>query len=95
MHRTRVRFGRLALLLAVPGIVLGAAARAAGGSAEDAAPTAERRSAHVVRPGETLWEIARGLVGPEGDPRPAVLEIREMNGMGAGPLIPGTRLVLP
>ena len=50
---------------------------------------------YVVRQGDTLWEIARGLVGSEGDPRPAVEAIQEANGLGAGPLLAGDSLTLP
>lgn len=54
-----------------------------------------RREIHVVRPGDTLWVIARGLVGPEGDPRPAVEAIRDANRLGSRVLLPGARLLLP
>lgn len=50
---------------------------------------------HVVRPGDTLWGIAREIVGPEGDPRPLVADLREANGLGARPLPAGARLTLP
>ena len=50
----------------------------------------------VVRPGDTLWEIARAVVGSEGDPRPLVERIREANGIASSePLLPGTSLVVP
>lgn len=51
---------------------------------------------HVVAEGDTLWDIARSVVGPEGDPRPVVQEIREMNDLEASQiLLPGLRLVVP
>jgi len=65
--------------------------RAAGVSRDDEAPA--RR--YVVRAGDTLWEIARGLVGPTGDPRPAVDVIREANGLGTTPLLAGEALLIP
>lgn len=78
------------LVLATGRVALG------GGSGADEAvqrPTADR---HVVRAGETLWEIARAIVGPEGDPRPVVEGIREANALDpAEPLLPGVSLVLP
>jgi hypothetical protein len=53
----------------------------------------ERR---VVRPGETLWEIARQVVGAEGDPRPVVERIRRANGLASTDvLLPGISLVVP
>jgi LysM repeat protein len=49
--------------------------------------------AYVVRPGDTLWTIAASHY--VGDPREAVWEIEQRNGL-TGPLIrPGQRLVLP
>jgi nucleoid-associated protein YgaU len=50
---------------------------------------------YVVRAGDTLWEIARGLAGPAGDPRPAVEAIREANGLGTTPLLAGEALLIP
>jgi LysM repeat protein len=64
-----------------------------GASASAPEPAAER--VHVVRAGDTLWEVARELVGPEGDPRPAVAELRDLNGLASGTLVPGMRLALP
>ena len=49
--------------------------------------------AYVVQAGDTLWSIAASHYA--GDPREAVWEIEQRNGL-AGPLIrPGQRLVLP
>ena len=50
-------------------------------------------SRYVVRPGDTLWAIAADRYG--GDPRKAVWRITERNGLGGGPLQPGTVLYLP
>jgi nucleoid-associated protein YgaU len=49
----------------------------------------------VVRPGDTLWGIAREIVGPEGDPRPVVTELRELNELEGRVLPAGVRLALP
>ena len=71
---------------------------AAAGGAGAGSPTPSGSDApveRVVRPGETLWSIARGIVGPEGDPRPLIGEIREANELGAGPLLEGERLLIP
>ena len=68
------------------------AGRALGGS--EARPP-QAAATHVVAEGETLWQIARDLVGPEGDPRPVVEQIREANGLGTGVLLEGQRLLLP
>jgi Tfp pilus assembly protein FimV len=77
----------------VAGPALGALAEGHLGSSQ-AAPRGGRTQ-HLVRPGETLWEIARGLVGPEGDPRPVIEAIRDANGLEAAPLLAGDTLVLP
>jgi len=49
----------------------------------------------VVESGDTLWGLARSLVGDEGDPRPVVERIRELNGLGTATIDPGMRLRLP
>jgi hypothetical protein len=69
----------LALALAL------SSARAAGG------PQAEAR--YVVKPGDTLWEIAADRYG--GDPRSAVWRLQERNGLASGALVPGMILYLP
>jgi hypothetical protein len=48
---------------------------------------------YVVRPGDTLWEIAAARYA--GDPRKAVWRISERNGLHGGALRPGTVLYLP
>lgn len=48
---------------------------------------------YVVRPGDTLWSIATHHVG--GDPREAVWEIREVNGLTTSSIRVGQTLVLP
>ncbi|HVM05728.1 MAG TPA: LysM peptidoglycan-binding domain-containing protein [Acidimicrobiales bacterium] len=58
--------------------------------AERFLPVAE--TSYVVRPGDTLWEIARALQ-PSGDVRPLVQRLAEAR--GAAPLRAGERLVLP
>lgn len=61
-------------------------ARAAGGSPEAGAR-------HVVKPGDTLWEIASDHY--DGDPRSAVWRIQQRNGLTSGALAPGMTLYLP
>ena len=59
-------------------------------------PAAAPAVTYVVRDGDTLWELARARVGPEGDPRPLVRDIREANGLApSSPLLPGSVLTLP
>jgi hypothetical protein len=76
----------------------GRAAQGGGGRAEGAATVraGAPEARLVVRPGDTLWEIARTVVGPAGDPRPVVQQIREANGLAPREtLLPGTSLVVP
>lgn len=58
--------------------------------AADLLPVAE--TSYVVRPGDTLWEIARALQ-PSGDVRPLVQRLAAQR--GGAPLRVGERLVLP
>jgi LysM repeat protein len=48
---------------------------------------------YVVRPADTLWSIA--VMHYAGDPRAAVWELRERNGLDGSLIRPGQRLVLP
>ncbi len=57
-------------------------------------PTARSVRTVVVRPGDTLWSIAR-RVAPGQDPRGVVDAIADANGVEAGSLVPGQTLVLP
>jgi LysM repeat protein len=50
---------------------------------------------YVVRPGDTLWDIADRLTGEAGDPRVAVDMLAEANGLDDGVIQPGDRLGVP
>ena len=92
MSRTRVRVSRIgALGVAVLSVAL-VAGRAAGSETAPAEASGARR---LVRTGDTLWEIARWRVGPEGDPRPLVEAIRDANHLGTGPLAAGRLIIVP
>lgn len=82
------------LALGVPGDVpltsYGRAPAAGSSSLEGALPVA--RASYVVRPGDTLWQIARALQ-PTGDVRPLVQRLAA--GRAGTPLLVGERLVLP
>jgi hypothetical protein len=54
---------------------------------------AGRERVYVVKPTDTLWAIA--VAQYAGDPREAIWQIRERNGMRGTLLRPGERLVLP
>ncbi|MGH2740791.1 MAG: LysM peptidoglycan-binding domain-containing protein [Actinomycetota bacterium] len=104
MTRTRVRFGRGLLAGALAASAVLAIGRAASGAGEGpsagitpltvdaAAPEAER---YVVRPGDTLWEIARRWVGAEEDPRPLITQIVRANGLIDSRVLAGQSLLIP
>lgn len=48
----------------------------------------------VVQGGENLWQIAKA-VAPSVDPRETVTLIRDLNGLGDEPIVPGQSLVVP
>jgi nucleoid-associated protein YgaU len=83
----------MAVLVVAAGAAVGAAGRAAVGTTE--ASSRPREVRHLVRPGDTLWEIAREQIGPQGDPRPVVARIRAANGLGTGPLLAGSVIRVP
>ncbi|OHV44173.1 peptidoglycan-binding LysM [Parafrankia colletiae] len=49
---------------------------------------------HRVLPGETLWEIARGI-DPDADTREVVGQLMALNGLPTAALLPGQQLRLP
>jgi LysM repeat protein len=79
----------VALVAIVAGMIL-AGGRALGDSGS--VPAADR---YRIRCGDTLWAIARREVGPEGDPRPLIADIREANSLATSALRPGQVLALP
>lgn len=90
MNRTRVRWSRVGSLALVGGLVLGLLAGRPGAGAGQ--PAAAR--VYVVRPGDTLWGIATGLVGKAGDPRPVVDRLARVNRVAGGLIRPGQELRL-
>lgn len=93
MGRTRVRRRRLVaftVTIGVVGALSGPVANAVGVGGADA------RSArtYVVRPGDTLWSIARRS-SPSVDPRLVVGAIASANRVDPGALVPGQELSIP
>jgi hypothetical protein len=95
MDRTYVRRRRVAVFLLVTGMAI-VCLRASPGSAEarHPIPSSARATRYVIRPGDTLWSIARRLV-PGQDPRLAVDAILVRNGIDPAHLIPGQAIVVP
>ena len=48
---------------------------------------------YVVQPADTLWSIAATHYA--GDPRGAIWELQQRNGLPGTTIVPGQRLVLP
>jgi nucleoid-associated protein YgaU len=91
MDRTRVRWRRAALAgTIVFATAAGLMGEAMAGSGEDPPP---RR--YLVQRGDTLWGIARRIVGPEGDPRPLVDLMIEANSLAGASIMPGQAIVVP
>jgi Tfp pilus assembly protein FimV len=92
MSRTRVRRRRAAAIGV--GIVIAIVAPRAAALGGDAAPARRPGRVHVVRPGDTVWDIAQSEAGGS-DPRPLVDAIVEANGLGGSSIVPGQPLVVP
>jgi LysM repeat protein len=75
--------------------VLSASVWAAGGALGGSEPLPAPGSVYRVRPGDTLWDLARRQVGPEGDPRPLIADIRALNELSSPALHPGQVLAVP
>ncbi|MFL6238133.1 MAG: LysM peptidoglycan-binding domain-containing protein [Actinomycetes bacterium] len=88
------RRGRLAVVVALTGGLLGGAVGVAGASfAGGGAPAAPQLRHITVRPGDTLWGIAVAA-SPGDDPRSMITRISELNDLD-GALVPGQQLALP
>lgn len=77
----------LLLVLSVTALADDAAVGAVGA---DTATTS-----HVVRSGDTLWDIASGVAAPGSDIRNVVEDIKRANGLQASLIFPGQVLVVP
>jgi len=90
MSRTHVRRRLLAIVVLLLAIGL-AWVVPSGGAAAGQAHVERHR--YVVRPGDTLWSIARG--SQDGDPRALVDAIQAANRADPGALVPGEVLLIP
>jgi nucleoid-associated protein YgaU len=102
MNRTRVR-RRRSLTIVSLGVVVavwagpvghavaGGPLGSVGSGTADASQSFRR---YVVRPGDTLWSIARRF-SPELDPRQVVDALQQANGVDPGRLVPGREIVIP
>lgn len=81
---------RLVLLLAAVCVVF----LMIGGPAEADIPSVPPVE-YVVAAGDTLWEIANELAGPEQDVRRLVQDISDLSGVDAASIYPGQVLLIP
>jgi hypothetical protein len=61
----------------------------------DAGDSAMLTQEHVVRSGETLWEIAGSHTADGADVRDTVDDIKAMNVLDGSTIFPGDRLIIP
>lgn len=83
----------LALTLLLAGAVVARADDAAGSApvASAEAPT----TTHVVRSGDTLWEIAADHLPAGDDVRVLIEDIKRINGLSTSVIVPGQTLLIP
>ena len=90
-RRRRLRgLGRLLVLVLIVLISVWVGTRIAGASGDN---PVERT--YVVHTGDTLWSVAQRSYPHDRDPRELIYRIERRNGLSAGSLQPGQRLVLP
>jgi hypothetical protein len=90
------RRGRVVVVLALVIVLLvltAIAVQAPSGAANESA-TPATHEVIVVRPGDTLWSIAKDHA-PGRDIRAVIHEIEELNGLASGRISAGQRLFLP
>ena len=93
-HMTLTRRGRGVVVLVALGVALAVGSGAQ--RAEAGAPAAAIAvSAHVVAPGDTLWEIAAATAGPGEDVRDVLHRIKELNGLRSVELAVGQKVLVP
>lgn len=91
------RRGRVVIALASVLFLFGVTVLSGVFSADAGSSAAEQGRATgvvVVQSGESLWQIAQAIA-PQADPRETVTTIRELNGLGDGPVVPGQSIVVP
>ena len=87
----------VALVLLLAGTVValaGGEAEATTGTAMMAGGTAETTT-HLVRSGDTLWDIAIAHTDPGDDVRDTLLDIKRANDLDTSIITPGQVLVIP
>jgi nucleoid-associated protein YgaU len=91
----------VALVLLLAGTVAALAggdtstAPAPGAVASETLSDAGGQATHLVRSGDTLWDIATAHTEPGDDVRDTLLDIKRANGLSTSMITPGQLLVIP
>ena len=93
--RAPTRLLVLLTLIAVVAVLLLASAVAAGASAGVGPDDGTATATYTVRPGDTLWDVARSHTAPGHDVRRTVFEIQARSGLAGSLIRPGDVLVVP
>ncbi len=88
------RRGRLLVTLLCSALVLVVAVIGARVAWADSSAAAPATTQVTVLPGQTLWEIA-STADPSADPRDAVIEVRDLNGLPDSQVFAGQVLTVP
>lgn len=88
------RRGRLLVTLLCSALVLAVAVVGARVAWADTSAAAPATTQVTVLPGQTLWEIA-STADPSADPRDAVIEVRDLNGLPDSQVFAGQVLTVP
>lgn len=91
-RRGRLAVGVLSVLFLLVVVMLSGRFTADAGTS--AADQGRATGVVVVQAGESLWQIAQSIA-PNADPRETVTRIRELNGLGDAPVLPGQSIVVP
>jgi len=84
---------RLAVVLLAAALVVWGGARVGLAVADSTAPAVQT---HIVKPGETVWQIVIAEYGSaDRDVRVLVDEVLRVNHLDSASLVPGQRLLLP
>lgn len=88
--------GRAVVLLALVGLLLAAVSLGRSAATQAATSPAPRPVPvqAVIRPGDTLWDVAR-RIAPGSDPREVVAQIRRMNDLSGSAVQVGQQILLP
>ena len=93
-YRVTSKF-RFTLFISIIAIVICMCLSVINGSAEVSGSSMAVYETVVVKPGDTLWDIAGEYIGPGQDIRNFMHEIEQANGITDGVLIAGQELIIP